>query len=65
MNIPTPIIHGCPAPGLEVVIRFDEGKGYLPIIRNRQTMHEYGRGRHCPTIEAAARLASDSLEATA
>lgn len=62
-GIVAPTIEGLTIPGLEVCIRFQHGLGWLVIIRNHVTGHEYGRGKPLPTFEAAARLAADSLEA--
>lgn len=60
-KIPVPTIHGTPVPTLEVCIRFEDGLGYQAIIRD--AYEERGRGKHQPTIQAAAALAADSLEA--
>lgn len=62
-RITTPTIDGLTLPGLEVCIRFQHGAGWFSIIRNHDTGHEYGRGKPLPTLEAAARLAAESLEA--
>ncbi len=63
MKIPAPTIKGFPAPGLEVVIRFEDGQGWQAIIRNHATGHEYGRGTPRATFREAAHLAAESLEA--
>lgn len=62
-QLSAPTIDGLTVPGLEVCIRFQPGRGWLPIIRNHETGHEYGRGKPCPSLESAARLVADSLEA--